>query len=148
MRASWSRMPWALGTRGSVLSMSPIARTNPFCSGDGRYAMVYNGEIYNFQPLRQDLIGAGVEFRTASDTEVLLNAFIHWGRDCLGRINGMFAFAIYDFRDLPVLWRSRSIRYQAIRLCRDGGSLIFASEVKAILKAVPGPLSARYAQGH
>ena len=63
---------------------------------DGKVALVFNGEIYNFQPLRDELRALGYVFATTSDTEVLLNAWRAWGVDCLRRLRGMFAFALWD----------------------------------------------------
>jgi len=62
----------------------------------GRYVITYNGEIYNYVELRQELKALGVEFRLDSDTEVVLEAYKQWGEACLGRFNGMFSFALYD----------------------------------------------------
>ena len=62
----------------------------------GRFALSYNGEIYNFQQLKEDLVGKGYSFKTNSDTEVLLNGWAEWGAELLQKINGMFAFAVYD----------------------------------------------------
>src|SRR5262245_9974430 len=68
----------------------------PMVSPDGRYVIVFNGAIYNFPELRSELAALGHTFRTSGDTEVLLTAYIQWGSDCLQRLNGMWAFAIYD----------------------------------------------------
>jgi asparagine synthase (glutamine-hydrolysing) len=125
-------------TRLSIIDVSHGA-DQPFRSADGRYAIVYNGEVYNFPQLRQALIGAGIEFLTASDTEVLLNAFIHWGRDCLGRINGMFAFVIYDFETCRLFGARDRFGIKPFTYAVTGGRLIFASEIKALLKAMPAP---------
>src|SRR6266852_6354207 len=68
----------------------------PMSTSDGRYIGVFNGEIYNFRELREKLEGLASRFRTRSHTEVLLASFRQWGQDCLLRLDGMFAFAIYD----------------------------------------------------
>ena len=68
----------------------------PMASEDQRVWLTFNGEIYNFQDLRAQLEAAGYSFRTHSDTEVLLNAWRHWGEDCVRRLRGMFAFALWD----------------------------------------------------
>ncbi len=65
-------------------------------TADGRYAITFNGEIYNYLELREQLRAKGHSFRTETDTEVLLAAFAEWGIDCLRRLNGMFAFGIWD----------------------------------------------------
>ena len=68
----------------------------PMLSVDGRFVIVFNGEIYNHQELRQELVSLGFPVRTTSDTEVLLYAYAAWGKGCLNKLNGMFAFAIWD----------------------------------------------------
>src|SRR5688572_29137902 len=68
----------------------------PMCTPDGRLWIVFNGEIYNFQAIRDELAHAGHPLSTNSDTEALLHAYLVWGDKCLERLNGMFAFAIYD----------------------------------------------------
>jgi len=68
----------------------------PMHSADGRAVIVFNGEIYNFRELRRELEQAGFAFRTSGDTEVILAAWAWWGPDCLARLDGMFAFALFD----------------------------------------------------
>ena len=85
----------ALGhTRLAVIDLA--TGDQPMRSTDGRHAIVFNGEIYNFRELRQELVAAGRVFTTQSDTEVLLQGYAHWGESLLGRLDGMFAFAIWD----------------------------------------------------
>jgi asparagine synthase (glutamine-hydrolysing) len=81
--------------RLSIIDLSPAGH-QPKLSQDGRYVIVFNGEIYNYIELREELKQVGVVFVTNTDTEVLLNAYIHWGEDCMNRFNGMWAFIIYD----------------------------------------------------
>lgn len=86
----------ALGhTRLSVIDLSDAGH-QPMRSADGRYAIIFNGEIYNYRELRAELQSGGEEFVSASDTEVLLRAWIVWGEACLPRLDGMFAFAVHD----------------------------------------------------
>ncbi len=105
----------------------------PFVSSDGNLVLTYNGEIFNYLELRQELEGHGYRFRTNSDTEVLLTAYRHWGQDVCDRLNGMWAFAIYDRRQ-DFLFCSRDrfgikpFYYAVVR-----GRFMFASEVKALL---------------
>ncbi len=88
--------PVALGHRRlSILDLSD-AGTQPMSSRDGRLVITFNGEVYNYLELRDDLTRLGAVFRTGTDTEVILEAFRHWGPDCVGRFNGMWAFALYD----------------------------------------------------
>src|SRR6185369_5295437 len=89
----------ALGHRRlSIIDLD--ARSNqPFYSQNGRYVMVYNGEIYNFKKIAIALTAAGVALRTTSDTEVLMEAFVLWGTGFIHKLQGMFAFAIYDIQE-------------------------------------------------
>jgi len=94
--ALWQEPGISLGHRRlAILDTSPTGR-QPMSYGEGRYWITYNGEIYNFVELRAELIAEGHRFVTASDTEVILAAFIQWGESCQGRFNGMWAFAIWD----------------------------------------------------
>ncbi|MDM8521738.1 asparagine synthase (glutamine-hydrolyzing) [Desulfococcaceae bacterium HSG8] len=108
----------------------------PFISDDGRFRLVYNGEIYNYIELRNELKGLGWQFKTKTDTEVLLKAYQQYGTACLSKFNGMFAFVIYDSerRDLFLARDRMGIKplYYAIL----DSVLYFASEIKAIC-AVP-----------
>ncbi|MCP2043984.1 asparagine synthase (glutamine-hydrolyzing) [Pontibacter sp. HSC-36F09] len=81
--------------RLSIIDLS-LDGHQPMVSADGRYVLEFNGEIFNYVELREKLQRLGVEFKTKTDTEVLLNAYIHWGEDCMNHFNGMWAFAIYD----------------------------------------------------
>ncbi len=118
--------------RLSILDLSPAGH-QPMESPDGRLAIVFNGEIYNYIELRRELEQHGRTFRSTSDTEVLLQAYDHWGADCVTRFNGMWAFAIYD-RRARRLFASRD-RFGVKPLYRwsDGRRLVLASEIKAIL---------------
>ena len=116
--------------RLSIIDLSPTGH-QPMSSEDQRYICVYNGEIYNFRELRQELEEAGAEFVSASDTEVLLAAYRTWGVDCLQRFNGMFAFVIVD-RVRGELFAARD-RFGIKPLYywhSPAGVLAFASEIK------------------
>ena len=94
----WAHEDALLGhTRLSVID--PAGGAQPMTSDDGRYAMVYNGEVYNFQELRRELEALGHRFVTRSDTEVILRGFLQWDREVLPRLNGMFAFAVWDTKE-------------------------------------------------
>jgi asparagine synthase (glutamine-hydrolysing) len=104
------------------------------CTGDKRYWIVYNGEIYNYLELREELVREGYSFQSKSDTEVLLSAYAHWGVDALKRLIGMFAFAIYD-REEKRLFLARDflgIKPLYYTVWSDG--FAFASEIKALLR--------------
>jgi asparagine synthase (glutamine-hydrolysing) len=118
--------------RLAVIDLDP-ASNQPMTDSTGRFCIVYNGEIYNYQDLRRTLESGGVQFRTNSDTEVLLESYKRWGPACLDRLNGMFAFAIWNEPEACLfLARDRvgekPLYYQRLR---DGG-LIFASVLKAL----------------
>jgi len=118
--------------RLAIIDLRPESN-QPFASSDGDIVMTYNGEIFNYLELRQELKDLGHQFRTNSDTEVLLTAYRQWGQDVCRHLNGMWAFAIYDRRkDLLFCSRDRfGIKpfYYAV----IDGRLILASEVKALL---------------
>jgi asparagine synthase (glutamine-hydrolysing) len=102
-------------------------------TGDGSAWITYNGEIYNYQELRRELIRLGYEFRTSSDTEVILNAYLAWGERCVERLRGMFAFGIWDARRKRVVLARDRMGIKPLVYAWDGHSLRFASEVKGIL---------------
>src|SRR5262245_53418398 len=88
--------PVGLGHRRlAIIDLSPLGR-QPMTTADGRYTLSFNGEIYNFQEIRSELTIRGRSFVSRSDSEVLLYAFAEWGLGALRRLNGMFAFAIWD----------------------------------------------------
>lgn len=104
-----------------------VGGTQPMSTSDGRYTIVYNGEVYNFPTLRKDLKSAGREFRTQSDTEVVLQAFAQWRLECLPRLDGMFAFAVWDSRERQ-LWIARDrLGIKPLFVCQQQESVIFAS---------------------
>lgn len=118
-------------TRLSIIDLSPAA-AQPMASQDGRFVLAYNGEIYNFKSLRDDLVACGHQFRSTGDTEVLLQGLIHQGIGFLNRVNGIFAFAFWD-RDRRSLILARDqlgIKPLYFTQPRDG-VLVFASEIKA-----------------
>ena len=128
-----------LGHRRLAIIDTSSAGHQPMISADGRYVLTFGGEIYNYQELREELRSKGRQFHTQTDTEVLLNAFAEWGSACLPRLNGMFAFAVWDNREQTLtLARDRvgikPLYYSQIKSA-DGSndSFVFASEIKAIL---------------
>jgi len=110
------------------------ASNQPFISTDERYVVVFNGEIYNYLELRAELEHT-FSFRTHSDTEVLLNAFIHWGSGCLDRFNGMFSFAIWDERNRTLFAARDRFGVKPFHYALYQGALYFASEIKALWAA-------------
>ncbi len=109
----------------------------PMTTADGRYTIVFNGEIYNFRELRPKLEGQGVRFRTRSDTEVLLEAYAAWGREALGKLRGMFACAVWDHKEQRLFAARDRLGVKPLYYAEVNGGLIFASEMKGLL-AHPG----------
>ncbi len=126
------RFAVALGHRRLAI-IDPEGGAQPMLSTDGKIALVYNGEIYNFQALRRELIALGFDFETRSDTEVLLNAWRAWGVDCLPRLRGMFAFALWDGeQDVLFLARDRFGK-KPLLIHQQGSRLVFGSAIDSIL---------------
>ncbi len=120
-------------TRLSVIDLS-LAAHQPMGTDDGRYWLAYNGEIYNYLELRAELEKLGVAFHSSSDTEVLLQAYAMWGRECLLRFTGMFAFAIYD-RDRGTVFCARDFfGIKPFFFHQGPAGFCFASELPALLE--------------
>lgn len=104
----------------------------PMDSDDGRYTIVFNGEIYNYIEIREELKAVSKQFRTTSDTEVLLQAFAHWGAACLSRFRGMFAFAIWDHVDQSLFVARDPFGKKPLLYMDRGGEFVFGSEFAAL----------------
>ena len=124
--------------RLAILDTSPAGH-EPMLSADGRFVITFNGEIYNFRELREQLRSRGHTFKTETDTEVLLAAFSEWGDDCVTRLNGMFAFAIWDNNERSLTLARDHVGIKPLyytHIANDAtspGTFIFASEIKSIL---------------
>ncbi|WP_187263191.1 asparagine synthase (glutamine-hydrolyzing) [Pontibacter beigongshangensis] len=105
----------------------------PMSDASGRYTMVYNGEVFNYQALRRDLQAAGCEFRTASDTEVLLQLYQKDGPDCLKKLKGFFAFAIYDASEETLFLARDRYGEKPLYFYKDADKFLFASELSALM---------------
>jgi asparagine synthase (glutamine-hydrolysing) len=105
----------------------------PFQSEDKRYTLVFNGEIYNYLELRQMLISKGHHFHTFSDTEVLLEIYIEYGKKCLDFLNGMFAFAVYDSKDSSLFLARDHFGIKPLYYYSDDSCFVFGSEIKALI---------------
>jgi len=125
-----------MNRRLAILDLSE-AGWQPMTAANGRYAIVYNGEIYNFVELRCELEALGHTFRSGSDTEVLLAAYIEWGPRALTRLVGMFAFAILDTHKRTVFLARDFFGIKPLYYATPGNAFAFASEIKALLD-LPG----------
>ena len=124
----------ALGHRRlSVIDLSPAA-AQPMFSPNRRLCMVYNGELYNYRQLRDELQRTGAKFCTESDSEVVLAAYAHWGRDCLQRFNGMFAFAIWDEVCQRLFCARDAVGIKPFYYRLDAGAFEFSSESRALAR--------------
>ena len=121
--------------RLSILDLSSKAN-QPFESFNQRYIIIYNGEVYNYKEIKKKLVNKGIPFRSVSDTEVILNAFIYWGTKCVKMLNGMFSFIIYDKKERKVFLARDRFGIKPLYYYCDDELVIFASEIKAILSYV------------
>jgi asparagine synthase (glutamine-hydrolysing) len=128
-----------LGNRRlSILDRSPLGDM-PMTTGDGAYVITFNGEIYNYREIRQELESAGHRFRTKTDTEVILHSYQQWGKDCLERFNGMWSFALWD-RDAQQLFCARDrFGVKPFYYAAFDREFIYGSEIKQVLQASRKP---------
>lgn len=119
-------------TRLSILDTSH-AGDQPMSGGDGRYTITFNGEIYNFLELRRELEALGWSFCSETDTEVLLKAYMQWGADCQDRLNGMWAFAIWDAQERTLFLSRDRFGVKPLHYAWDGRNFAFGSVMKAFL---------------
>jgi asparagine synthase (glutamine-hydrolysing) len=120
-------------TRLSIIDLSSAGR-QPMNSQDGRFSIVFNGEIYNYKELRQELKNVGHLFLTESDTEVLLKVWQCWGQECLTRLIGMFAFVVYDKQLNTIICVRDAFGIKPFFFADDGGHFFFASDINALLE--------------
>ena len=122
--------------RLAILDLSPRG-AQPMTACASPQWIVFNGEIYNHPDIRAQLVALGYEFTTRTDTEVLLQAYRQWGEDCLARLDGMFAFAIWDGAGGRLFCARDRLGIKPFYYARPAGAFVFASEIKALL-AFPG----------
>lgn len=119
--------------RLSIIDTSECGH-QPMWDASNRYCIVFNGEIFNYKPLRQELEAAGIAFRSHSDTEVLLNLFIREGETCLHKLNGFFAFCVYDKQEQTFFIARDRYGIKPLLYLFDEDKFIFASEMKSIIQ--------------
>src|SRR5207302_1703776 len=128
-RGLWSEAGTVFANcRLSILDLSPAGHL-PMLSADRRYVLAYNGEIYNFRELRAEL---GGDWKSDSDSEVILAAYARWGRDFLGRLRGMFALGIWDRQEKKLLLARDRLGVKPLYYALHKGELIFASRPRAL----------------
>lgn len=120
--------------RLSIIDLTPSGH-QPMSNDTGDLWIVYNGEVYNYEPVRAELESHGFRFHSASDTEVVLKAFEMWGEKSLEKLNGMFAFALYNSRTKELFAARDRLGVKPFYYSLSNGGFVFASEVKAILNS-------------
>ncbi len=132
-RGVWMNDFVGLGHRRlSIIDVSYNA-SQPMKDASGRYTIVYNGEIYNFKELKEELSSKGIEFKSTSDTEVLLYAYINYKEQCLSKLNGFFSFAIYDEQENSLFLARDRYGIKPLYYLNDGDKFLFASDMHSIL---------------
>ncbi|MEY8197895.1 MAG: asparagine synthase (glutamine-hydrolyzing) [Colwellia sp.] len=129
----WTEHNVGLGHRRlAIIDLSPAGH-QPMMSSDNRYVLSYNGEIYNFQELRTELETLGYQFRSRSDSEVVLSAYHAWGEKALDKFNGMFALAIWDRHDRSLFLARDRYGIKPLYYGQWGDTFLFGSEIKALM---------------
>jgi asparagine synthase (glutamine-hydrolysing) len=124
-----------LGSRRlAIVDLSPHGNM-PMQSEDGSCCVTYNGEIYNYKEIRAELAQKGYRFRSATDTEVILNAYLEWGEECLSHFNGMWSFGLWDQRNQSLFCARDRFGVKPFYYANVGGTFYFGSEIKQILHA-------------
>ena len=121
--------------RLSILDPTPAGH-QPRIESSGRFVISYNGEVYNYIEIREELEAKGYTFETGTDTEVILSAYVEWGQACLQRFNGMFAIAIFDNETKSLFLARDRLGIKPLYYFQDREQFIFSSEPKAILKGL------------
>src|SRR5215467_1206639 len=120
--------------RLSIIDLSSAGH-QPMSNEDGTVWAIFNGEIYNFQELREQLIAAGHQFRSRTDTETIVHGYEQWGEDVIPRLHGMFAIAIWDTRKKCLLLARDRVGKKPLFYFSDGSRFLFGSEIKSLLAA-------------
>lgn len=144
----WTKNNVGLGHRRlSIIDLSEDGR-NPMCNEDGTIWIVFNGEIYNFQELRSQLVTRGHRFKSHTDTEVIIHLYEEYGSACVQYLRGMFAFAIWDSRQQQLMLARDRLGVKPLYYCKTQSSLLFSSEMKAILASGEVPFTINNASIH
>jgi asparagine synthase (glutamine-hydrolysing) len=122
--------------RLAIIDLSPAGHM-PMSEPSGRFWIAYNGEVFNFADIREELLKLGHTFHSKSDTEVILHAWMQWGRECMHRFVGMFVFAIADSQTGEVVLVRDRYGIKPLYYTREGDTILFASEIKALLEVMP-----------
>ena len=129
--------------RLAIIDLSPAGQ-QPICNEDRNVWIVFNGEVYNFQSLRRELESAGHKFTSHTDTETILHAYEEWGTDCVRRLRGMFAFAIWDQRRRRMFVARDRLGKKPLFYTTAGGCFLFASELQGLLANPDVPRDIEY----
>ena len=121
--------------RLSIIDLS-FKGHQPMKDVSGRYIIIHNGEVYNYIELREELKKKGYNFKSNTDTEVILYSYIEWGRDCLNKFNGMWAFVVYDSKEREFFMSRDRYGIKPFYYYRDNERFIFASEISPILQVL------------
>jgi asparagine synthase (glutamine-hydrolysing) len=133
---SHPRSPWNVGLVNRRLSVIDLpGGSQPMANSDGSVQIVYNGEVYNFRALRQDLLRRGRQFKTHSDTEVVLQAYEEFGVNCVNLLEGMFAFAIWDAAKSRLFLARDAMGIKPLYYSATPHHVVFASELKVLMQA-------------
>ncbi|HEX8462143.1 MAG TPA: asparagine synthetase B, partial [Segetibacter sp.] len=132
-----NELPLALGHRRLSLLDLTEAGHQPMEDLDGRLQIIFNGEIYNYVEIKEELVSVGHHFKTSCDTEVILKAYAEWGRKCFSRFNGMFAIAIFDKRSAELILARDHAGIKPLYYSLSKGKLFFASEIRAFTALHP-----------
>jgi len=132
-RGVWMNDFVGLGHRRLSIIDTSYHANQPMTDATGRYRIIYNGEIYNFRELKEDLLSSGIGFRSASDTEVLLYAYINYKEKCLSRLNGFFSFAVYDEEENTLFLARDRYGIKPLYYLNDDDKFLFASDMQSIL---------------
>lgn len=131
----WSEKDYmTIGHHRLTIVDNNIRSNQPFITSNGRYVLAYNGEIYNFLDIKEDLIKYGYIFKTDSDTEVVATSYMHWGEDCVKKFNGMFAISIWDRKNKELFLARDRTGIKPLYFYVNNGSLFFSSEIKSLFK--------------